>query len=710
MHCGGILHNIYSISYKKFSVLNILLIGDHWMLRRRVKKPIVEEPAESKSPIDETHSTSKDINKFNEFYDDSSDEEDIEEKVSTYKINKSWGMRKKDTLLKGPPLSHDELLSFIAHAGGIKLFYSSHVNAIYYPLKKQFLQNKMRESASNQFKLNIKKGLVEAVQETMKAVSEFFERAESTFPAEQVEVNLKKIRHQFYDEVDAIILKYLPDLLKWSKLLKYSQNYPKPVTIQSFDLEITTLLVNLFKKTFLLAKSKHAGNDQEISDLALETSREIINNLAFDKLEKAEGKKTALTLLKHFSTPYKHLKEVLIKILENSPARGYVSNMLEKELIKSQNESLLVIAYIEDLFVNKDLKSKKYALSSQERNVLKNYYTINEESICKVLHNSFSYFQNITTLKAIHQFQRPTLSRNHTFISNNPFQFYANLRLANRSQTRTIANNKHAFLKKCDRISSRLWRLSPQSSELTDVHETQTILKSTLGRRDKVDDVGNYETIYEEIKLIKKYNSTITDRTIALWIKEIFNGNKIDLDLSDYLEKEIFHKLHSITYLLFGCEAVRNPSLHCINQMLLDLIIHDKNWTFEEALTGKNNNETIMDSDKRMPMAPEGAVAISRFLISDYRAFMPYPYFYRGTEDKSDLKDKFNKRDLVKFEAAIVRDWLSLTKFKFTKGMSAPLFAESALKHIEKHFFVWIHPAKKEKDEKSHSVSKRFSP
>src|SRR5439155_7563905 len=111
------------------------------------------------------------------------------------------------------------------------------------------------------------------------------------------------------------------------------------------------------------------------------------------------------------------------------------------------------------------------------------------------------------------------------------------------------------------------------------VLETQTVT-TNRGRKDMILNIGNYESVYEDIAIIKNHLK-VDDACIANWIRMIFKG--IVPDFNSYKSQEILHKLQSITYLLFGCEATRNPAMHIINHMLLDLIIANKGWSFEEA-------------------------------------------------------------------------------------------------------------------------------
>jgi hypothetical protein len=297
------------------------------------------------------------------------------------------------------------------------------------------------------------------------------------------------------------------------------------------------------------------------------------------------------------------------------------------------------------LFYSKEVNASYYPL---KKNVLPNKKTLNSSS------NNDA--------------QRVTLNNQHLLISKAATQFYANLRLNNRSQKREIKNLQRSFF--TGKSVVRAWRFGVGNDAATDVVSTQEILPTSFGRKDLVLNLGNYDKVYEVIQAIKKDFTTksylVDDSLIARWIRTLFQGKELVIEEISQDRSQLLLKLQSITFLLLGCEPTRNPAMHVINQMMLDLVIA-KQWDFKRALTGKTLKDESVTS---MPMVPDGAVATARRLESAYRLFMPYPYVYQGIEEKELKEDKFKLRDLIHFEAVIVSDWCQLKNFSLPNQFS----------------------------------------
>lgn len=645
------------------------------------------------SKVDSEEEAKKRIKFFDSNYDDSSDEDEINDKVNHYDIEKNWQRIFNRSYRPDNKdfINNDELLSFVAHAAGIKLFYSSQVNTKYYPLKHLVLsEKKPEENAISQLQLLVQTALIDSLHKSFNSLEIFLKSTEQK-EISLTEYSTKKeiFLTEYQNEIKDMLSSHLGSFVKWIKLIKFTDHTTRPDGIDAFEKKSIDLLKKVFEKHYSFTKSFQDRDKikQELLHLAKEKINFISKELFFQNLENVPGKEKALESLKQFETPYQGLLQLIKSILLKSPARGYVQNMLNKELDSSAKQSTLLRTYINDLIL---IKNSKGVLTEKEMNVLTDYLSVNEESVYEELFHNFVYFQKINLENAVNSLRRPTLGECYRFNSNNPYNFHANLRLANRSQTRQI-NNLQSALFRSDR-SARFWHLSDFSSDVPSVFEAQEILKTSFGRRDMILHLGNYASVYEEIKHIKEYFSSlgecVNDKKIAQWIRDIFKGNPPAFHIPESDEIEILHKLQAITYLLLGCEATRNPSMHVINQMLLDLIITNDEWSFEEALTGEKNGKIVSEKlAKRMPMAPEGAVAVARHLMSDYRNFMPCSYSYRGSVDREN--NKFNKQDLIKYEARIIRDWVMLTntdKVKLPKNQATSWL----LNYIENHFENWL--------------------
>lgn len=643
------------------------------------------------------HSFSQlDLNQFDSYYDDSSDEDEIEEKLTSYNIIKSWKQKEKKSRINDN-IDNDELLSFIAHAAGIKLLYSHETNTHYYPLKKQYLSGPPNgKTALTQVKELINSVILKSVNTATDSVTELYDISKISNPTnKQLEQACKDTQNNFIKNIDKLILDCILHITSWIKLKKYCSDSTLPDNINQLIISLTTQFTAEFKKNFSLGNQNINRNkiNEELFDLAKQTMNSIGTELKFDKKEKSQGKKEALNALNEYKSIYPNLTGELKNIISNYPARGYVQNTLLKSVDAKTQKNKLITAYTKDLITANQSQTQQKSLLKEEKNCLSQYLTLDdialEHELSNNLHNSLEDgFKDI-----LKNFYRPTLNQNHTFQSDNPYAFYANLRLSSRSQKRNITNMKHALFK--GNCVTRLWRFNSSNQTDTDVIETQEIL-SSFGRKDLILSLGNYEKVYETILQIQKhfeeYSKEIDDALIATWLREIFQGKSpcYPVTLSQIDNITITRKLQSIVYLLFGCEAVRNPAMHIISHMLLDLIIHDENWTFKSAFTKQNTEDKKEEKLALLPMAPEGAVSVARALDTDYRPYMPYSYYYRGVEEsRINKKNNFCKSTLVTYEAHIVREWSILNKMN-KNNLSQSEFANSLLMFIENHIDLWL--------------------
>jgi hypothetical protein len=632
------------------------------------------------------------VERLDEYYDDSSDDDEISKKLSTYRITQSWKQKEASSNHKFNGrdfLKNDELLSFVAHCAGIKLLYSTEVNKLYYPIKNTLLRvDKTEEKPSAQLHNLIKTACIETARETHDSLERFLSLTQkSKMLCKKLIDEKQKILDEINKELNEIISINMDMFIQWIKQIKYCHKEPQPESIIIFEKEILTLFLSIFKKHYLIKDFNPAERNaikKELLELANTIFCTISKELEFVKHFNLAGKTEAITLLSKYQTPYQNLLNELKIMLEESPARGYVQTMLSKQ-IEAKQQSFLQ-AYILDLIYMHQSSSRKKPFTADEKNIFDKYLIADDAAIHDEVITMFTVTLKNKLENNIKSFYRPTLGKTHVFASNNPYGFYANLRLSNRSQKRQALNLKNAVFK-TDAVS-RSWRLNSITKTQTDVVETQQIT-SAFSRKDIIENLGNYEKVYQSILQIKTYFSkkgtSITDAHIATWIRKIFMGFTPEFDISKIDAINIMQKLQSITYLLFGCEATRNPAMHVISQMLLDLIIANQVWNFEAVFIG----------DKKMPMVPEGAVAITRRLESEYRPFMPYAYFYYGVEENACKESHFHKHDLIQLEADVVRAWIKM-KFDDPIKIAKSEWAEWLLEKIESHFTTWLGNAPKD--------------
>lgn len=623
------------------------------------------------------------LERFNDHYDDSSDEETVTE--TNYDINESWhDARPHPISKKKTALGDDHSLSFVVHAAGLKILYSEPVNQLYYPLKAKMLtQVSGDDSAVKQLQKKVRNAILTSSQLAMVLLKRFLLlTGQKKLANKTIEAHIKKAQATFMRFIDEMMVDKTDIFIQWLSLNKLKDEDNKTVDMILFEKEVASALSISLLNAFSI---KAADIDRDeiksiVFNLANAQLDNMMSDLAFSDKWNKEGKEEAIAALDNYKGPYFHLAGTIKLMLNECSARGCVKNMILHKLLQEPYKSDLVQAYIEDLIVIHH--SKKLSLSKQEKAAFKQYFSYDAESISDELTSHFSRLLPAEIKKEVHMFYRPILAKNTCLASDNPYHFLANLRLLNRSQKRNRLNLQHAAFN--DDTATRVWRLAQPALPEADVIETQKILNASFGRKDIVEGIGNYEKVYDAIKQLKAYfrakDSDVSDKDLALWMRSIFKGKFPALALPKIDNITILHKLQAITYLLFGCETTRNPGMAILNHMLLDLIIDHPKWTFKEAFTGKK---------RRMPMAPEGAVAVARAVEDTYRAHMPYPYFYPGVVDKSD--NKFCMSDLIAFEATIVRAWVSITTDDVPE--SGESVAPWLLNLIEEHKEHWLDKA-----------------
>ncbi len=570
--------------------------------------------------------------------------------------------------------------------------YSQPVNEIYYPIKRSLLKaTAENNSATNQLQNLVNDSLLEALNDALSKAERFITlTGKKNSLSQQFNAAKVEIIKEFNTIIAVVIPKNIEIFVRWLRSVKFVVEAEKPVEIKTFVEMIRGHLESILKSHYEI--DEQINSRENIKNILFELAKEhifhISKMLRFHAREHLKGSQEAIEHLSKYKTDYINIVETIKELLKIYPISSNVHTTLIKciELEANKNECRRV--YIEDLIVMMSTKQRQKKILVPAMLAFKEYFSFNIHSLCNEILDNFSYTLNIKLNNVVNYFSRPTLGNNHLFVSNNPYQFYSNLRLSNRSQKRQTKNLANSLF--TGNKVARAWRLTDKLTDSSDVIETQEILSTSLGRKDMVDSLGSYAKVSDIITHISNYfesiNAEVTHANIAEWIRTIFNGSIPDLVLPKNNHSLILHKLQSVTYLLLGCEATRNPAMHVVNQMLLDLILEDKEWNFTQAFTGKDSSKVAIKYT--MPMVPEGAVATARALESNHRKRMPYPYYYRGVEDKEGKDTKFKIDDLILLEAKIMRDWLKLKAPSLARIKNNLTY--KILEVIESHYPKWI--------------------
>lgn len=638
------------------------------------------------------------IKRFNDFYDDSSDEEDIDEKIKRYDAGVSWKAVENDDAGR-KTFTQEDLFSFVAHAAGIKALHHKKISEKYYALKCKLLQQ-ANEDALSQLRKLVKDAISVSVASSFSSLKQFLSIAEpGSKSREMIYKVMEQAESDFNEKLDEFVKVKSELFIMLFKLQKSEVKNKSAKILADFSDELAAGLMSTIQK---LSKPQEmsfsrAAVKKDLQKLAEERLLEIMIELGIDKNSHTDGKNKSIAALEQqYKGPFQNLSQKGRLILSKCPGSGYVVNMLFKYIAERSLQAELMSAYLKDLIFMRESKKYKKYLSESEKTNFEKYCRVDASSLVDEFKCNFNPLLKVNLENSFKSFYRPTFGRSHTFVSKNPYEFYANIRLANRSQKRQIKNLQNTIFK--HDYCTRLWKMVDVPLPRIEVCESQQILDASFGRKDMIEGLGNYEKVIDFINQIKNYfkdkDILITDSGIASWIRSIFRGVMPDINLPQIDAIVLIQKLQSITYLLLGCECVRNPAMIVINQMLLDLII-DNLWSFEDAFDVKQNNRNGEMQMKIMPMAPKGAVSVARALESSYRKYMPYPYFYRGIEESEKKNNKFHMHDLINAEARIVRDWINL-KSELPSKITKSQLANWILNLIENYFSLWFDPDKNE--------------
>ncbi len=659
------------------------------------------------------------IEKFDCDGDDSSDDEESSRLVSGYKLQDSWQRfkQKNGSVVEKKEVPTDALFSFVLHAEGLKQLYSLAVNTQYKLDKKQLLKN----DNYDQTLLLVKQSISQACLETVLTIlNEFLMSRDGQLLLEDEKNDIiKRIRGLIEKPIELISQQMVIKLRKHIILQSNCGMDGLLTAIKSqMELQLNQVLTMLcgavdvptlgltFRAPLEFTEANINNNWNsllKLRDLAYEKALSILKDF---KIESSMRCSPAKELIRQVgSNHYVNLQDKVKVLISQGSGNAFVRTPLNDHKTELGKE------YLRDIIrYNREGHDAWTWGMTKEVSGLRHFLIINAGRLKEYI--GFLYTQNfrLGLAKSCQQFFRKTLNSSHTFANINPNTFFSNLRVANRSQRRAMKNYSSCVIssglvnKTTISVVHREWKfICGQALE-------QQMLTNAMSRQDEVTSLGNYDSIGVAIgkikDIFKKYKTKITDADIAKAIRSVFKGELPDIVQNKSLtrlEKEIISNLlGGLTYLFFGCEAVRNPAIIIINQMMLDLIINEQ-FTWDRMLVGK----------KMMPMAPKCATAVARQVNDDFRSYMPYPYIYHGTtsvptekaeEERKKLAsgEKISKKEhLIKLEAAIVKHWLVWKKIPIPK--TAAECIAILQKTIQQNLLLWFGAAVSKQSDQSQS-------
>jgi hypothetical protein len=580
----------------------------------------------------------KKMNQLLRDLDDSSDEDELDDKAEEEQdFDEFYQEEEKKFVIEGNELNK---YVYLIHILANQILYSKAVNTKYHETKLILAKN------NNQIDDTLKKILKKTIESIVDKPDEFsFTWNKILLAYEQDKKNLflkidtELSRLEFLEQLSAAMgdwislncTQYLFDFFD----LKANYRDKKPYN------EIAEDEVENFKPS------------KGIIGLAVSSVKERSNG------EYCPGKDDSIRD-KAFTTKYKNLANCAWDIIKNKSGKAKVWNQLSSASSECKKN------YIQDLIIldddNDSLDSQ--AWSEATKNPC-NYWLIDYLDLSD---NRFKEYIKIKLKSALFQEfdlwfnqQRNTLKNYHTLQSEDPIQFLANIRLIHRSLRRETKNLKQTPLSsliykgKNDKKFHFQWLLFKKDVTEDAVLEIQKIHPNTEVRKAKVVNGGSYEEYYNELMQLKNYLN-VDDKTIARWIKNIFQGSfdfKNIEQLKNTTSEEqsiIVERLGALTYLLFGCEVARNPASLLIHHMMLDLIIgHQKKYTWHGFFCGNKTIKLPMSISEEKDNIAQARTTNVLFSKSKYQ-FFPYRY--------DDSNDSSSPLPLLQAEEKVIKLWL----------------------------------------------------
>lgn len=674
--------------------------------------------------------------------DDSSDEEEIEQKTKSYDIETSLNRYKSNHRFP----YEDE--SFITHSLGIETLYSTSVNQSYYSKKRLLLGNNI---------LPKEEKIVLWIENT---VTDLLEK---TFILSSQKPVTQHLLEEFLKQYEPIIQITKQTLLKEQRSLfrqEHIQNiaFPLENALTSLKETLIHFIKNIPEQSELITDvntltAKKLAGDTSMFGLIYDSNR-ITEWLDKEGLLDPSDPKRPLTSNQksnpNLGQKVEEIKQrnlsfgeaTLIKIFSESRARDVEKRISEKGIILAE-------AYAVDI-IHAELKRGENSLLREVKklstgNPVFTEYLLTKallpdeipeasplKNLAKVSPNFFAKFLPYTTelLKAEllqHMdvflknfvaslskqrkqlsiiFERAVLPEQHPFSSKNAIDFLANLRLSNRSQKRNIRQQKEDGITEFDgEIVSRSWKFAGSSFLALETQEITT----TGARSDLVNNLGSYNDIYKAISDIKSLinleiaqkGSSINNADIARWIRQLLNGettglftyqDKTPLPVESKYLKKLSKFCVNLTFLLFGTESVRNPASLITQQMMLDLILSG-DLTWKQALADDAKMQNFGGGDMPMSMGShkvkvvkkgkEKETIIKAEPVASARSLhKEYAntmlYPYQYPGETQNSLDKI--KALSQREASITQKWIE----KFAKDASTTPQKIEALKHKRK--------------------------
>ncbi len=204
-------------------------------------------------------------------------------------------------------------------------------------------------------------------------------------------------------------------------------------------------------------------------------------------------------------------------------------------------------------------------------------------------------------------------------------EYIVSLRLTNRSIIRTYRNQGQVSILGDNKEEHHDFGWKFPASDTYIAIERNRITNNARSALIPIQTTSNaYDDVVAKIKIVKK-NPAITDQAIGMWVRRVLQNKTLTFNFALPIRhrEDLIMFIIQLAHLLGGTECMRYPGAIIANQMALDLIIAGQlEWS--EALDSTKKENTYL------PMTMIKATNVCRALMTTYGQFTNHQYHYPG--------------------------------------------------------------------------------
>jgi len=345
----------------------------------------------------------------------------------------------------------------------------------------------------------------------------------------------------------------------------------------------------------------------------------------------------------------KQLLTPAVELYSNAEVIDRLKTMIDKVVnwsmntkVKAQEFQLKILVKVNEVLQSEDAKLHWASASDEERSELIQalFLNIKMEPYKEIINFRYNFDERVfdfvkpSTRKVL---SNTDFDMSATASENFAVEYLAHQRLHNRSEKRCLKNDK-------DKCKDTTWKVSHDVTiELSNAN-THTGCRNEIVKFSQHASIASYSQIIDLPQVdpkvletcyinIKKATGAVTSETASLW------------------------------YLLFGCEAIKNPSAMIHHSMIIDLVKAGKYvW---KRIENEDEEKDEICFHEAAPMCAPNSIQPAMVLNDRYAKYMPVAYKYQP-------ESNFFEGDLRVRESDLTMKWL---QFKLGEMGSTALLA-----------------------------------